>query len=349
MRGAGAIILAAICLAACGKAAAPSAASKAGSPQAKIAVSADAGPLLTPRGMAQVASSGSGRVFSTHFSGSQSAAKLMHAFIASARGYFDAPPKLGQTTHDLHDLREQAVFSGTWHKLPVGGTFDVVATTDGGMGQMIIDYADRLPTSLKTLTAQANDALPASALVGAPEPASPQPPSGLIDSAILGAGLAAGAADASGAGQADSSAAEQYFDAAPSAPPTAATGADSDSDSALSVPGISDDDDDSTDQPASANGSGGLLDDGTGGTSGLSDDPGIASSPADSSLSDPLGPLPDESQPDDSGLDDSTAPAQSSGSAAPAYPDPATDPLGDGGGTPADGTGSGADSAATGQ
>jgi hypothetical protein len=153
------IIAAALLVVACGKNAAH---------QGTDNTPADAAPISAPQGMTQVAASGTGRAFSTHFSGSNSATKLMQAFIMGTSTYFDGPLKIDRAIQDKQDAMAQAAFTATLHKVPVRGLLSVVATGDGGQGQMIVDYADRLPQSFKPLITQASAQMPAPAMAAIP-------------------------------------------------------------------------------------------------------------------------------------------------------------------------------------
>ncbi|MGD9536040.1 MAG: hypothetical protein AB7P52_01460 [Alphaproteobacteria bacterium] len=116
-------------------------------------VPADIGPPEPPQGMAEIGRAGTGRVFQTWFGGSNSATKLMQAFVTGVADYFDAPPRVEAAMRDGADRRAEAAFSAGLGRVPVRGVLTVMAQGEGGQGIMIIDYADRLAQSYDALNA----------------------------------------------------------------------------------------------------------------------------------------------------------------------------------------------------
>lgn len=112
------------------------------------------GPQYAPPGMSEIAQAGTGRVFTTTFSGSNSATALMKALITGIAPHFDSAPQLNGAVANRADNQAQAAFSATMNGAPVRGIIIVNVAQGVATGYMVLDYAQQLAQSIGPMMQQ---------------------------------------------------------------------------------------------------------------------------------------------------------------------------------------------------
>ena len=106
-----------------------------------------------PKGMAQIATSGSGRILTSKMGGTSSARKMLMALKMVAGGYFDKPLTVTRIFADRADQNLQAAFTATLKGIPVRGVASVTMAGESGQGTLLFDRASAFTKSFRTLAA----------------------------------------------------------------------------------------------------------------------------------------------------------------------------------------------------
>lgn len=112
------------------------------------------GPQYAPPGMSEIAQAGTGRVFTTTFSGSTSATALMRALLTGIATHFDQAPQLNGAVANRMDNQAQVAFSAAMNGAPVRGLLIVNVAGGVANGYMVLDYAQALAQSIGPMMQQ---------------------------------------------------------------------------------------------------------------------------------------------------------------------------------------------------
>lgn len=140
-----------------------------------VAYAGAPGPQYAPPGMNEIAQAGTGRVFTTTFSGSNSATALMKALLTGVAPHFDSAPQLNGAVANRMDNQAQAAFSATMNGAPVRGILIVNAAGGVATGYMVLDYAQQLAQSIGPMMQQVAPQIMGGAPGGATTTARPVP------------------------------------------------------------------------------------------------------------------------------------------------------------------------------